>query len=142
MRLVLITGMSGSGKSVALRLLEDIGYYCVDNLPPRPHNRPRRDLKFEKLLLVTCLALPLAGHAAEDKKPTPQQEKMAACNKEATAKNLSGDERKKFMSECLSAKPMAASTQQDKMKACSTDASAKSLKGDERKKFMSECMKG
>lgn len=34
MRLVLITGMSGSGKSVALRLLEDIGYYCVDNLPP------------------------------------------------------------------------------------------------------------
>jgi UPF0042 nucleotide-binding protein len=35
MRLVLITGMSGSGKSVALRLLEDIGAYCVDNLPPR-----------------------------------------------------------------------------------------------------------
>jgi len=35
MRLVLITGMSGSGKSVALRLLEDIGYYCIDNLPPR-----------------------------------------------------------------------------------------------------------
>jgi UPF0042 nucleotide-binding protein len=35
MRLVLITGMSGSGKSVALRLLEDIGFYCVDNLPPR-----------------------------------------------------------------------------------------------------------
>ncbi len=35
MRLVLITGMSGSGKSVALRLLEDVGYYCVDNLPPR-----------------------------------------------------------------------------------------------------------
>jgi RNase adapter protein RapZ len=33
MRLLLITGMSGSGKSVALRLLEDIGYYCVDNLP-------------------------------------------------------------------------------------------------------------
>lgn len=33
MRLVLITGMSGSGKSVAIRLLEDIGYYCVDNLP-------------------------------------------------------------------------------------------------------------
>ncbi|KQT14277.1 RNase adapter RapZ [Ramlibacter sp. Leaf400] len=32
--LVLITGMSGSGKSVALRALEDAGYYCVDNLPP------------------------------------------------------------------------------------------------------------
>lgn len=35
MRVVLITGLSGSGKSVALRLLEDIGYYCVDNLPAR-----------------------------------------------------------------------------------------------------------
>ena len=33
MRLVLISGMSGSGKSVAIRLLEDVGYYCVDNLP-------------------------------------------------------------------------------------------------------------
>lgn len=35
MRVVLVTGMSGSGKSVAIRLLEDIGYYCVDNLPGR-----------------------------------------------------------------------------------------------------------
>ena len=32
--MVLITGMSGSGKSVALHALEDAGYYCVDNLPP------------------------------------------------------------------------------------------------------------
>ena len=31
--LVLITGISGSGKSVALKQLEDLGYYCVDNLP-------------------------------------------------------------------------------------------------------------
>ncbi len=35
MELVLITGMSGSGKSVALNALEDSGYYCVDNLPPQ-----------------------------------------------------------------------------------------------------------
>ena len=34
LELVLITGMSGSGKSVALRALEDAGYFCVDNLPP------------------------------------------------------------------------------------------------------------
>jgi len=33
-RLVLITGMSGSGKTVALTALEDVGFYCVDNLPP------------------------------------------------------------------------------------------------------------
>ena len=34
LELVVITGMSGSGKSVALRALEDVGFYCVDNLPP------------------------------------------------------------------------------------------------------------
>ena len=34
MEMVLITGMSGSGKSVALHALEDASYYCVDNLPP------------------------------------------------------------------------------------------------------------
>ncbi len=33
MQLVLLTGVSGSGKSVALRTLEDAGYFCVDNLP-------------------------------------------------------------------------------------------------------------
>jgi len=33
MRLVLISGLSGSGKSVALHMLEDVGYYCVDNIP-------------------------------------------------------------------------------------------------------------
>lgn len=32
--LILITGMSGSGKSIALHALEDAGYYCIDNLPP------------------------------------------------------------------------------------------------------------
>ncbi len=32
--LVLITGMAGSGKSIAIHALEDAGYYCVDNLPP------------------------------------------------------------------------------------------------------------
>ena len=34
LEVILITVMSGSGKSVALRALEDAGYYCVDNLPP------------------------------------------------------------------------------------------------------------
>jgi UPF0042 nucleotide-binding protein len=33
MQLILVTGMSGSGKSVALKVLEDSDYYCVDNLP-------------------------------------------------------------------------------------------------------------
>jgi RNase adapter protein RapZ len=34
LEVVFVTGMSGSGKSVALRALEDAGFYCVDNLPP------------------------------------------------------------------------------------------------------------
>ncbi len=33
-RLVIITGLSGAGKTVALRSLEDLGYFCVDNFPP------------------------------------------------------------------------------------------------------------
>ena len=33
MRLIVISGLSGSGKSIALNVLEDAGYYCVDNLP-------------------------------------------------------------------------------------------------------------
>ena len=33
MRFVMVTGMRGGGKSTAMRLLEDMGYYCVDNLP-------------------------------------------------------------------------------------------------------------
>ena len=33
MRLVIVTGMSGAGKTNALKMLEDMGFYCVDNLP-------------------------------------------------------------------------------------------------------------
>lgn len=33
MRFVIVTGMSGGGKKTALRMLEDVGFYCVDNLP-------------------------------------------------------------------------------------------------------------
>jgi RNase adapter protein RapZ len=34
MQFVIITGISGSGKSLALRIFEDMGFYCVDNMPP------------------------------------------------------------------------------------------------------------
>jgi hypothetical protein len=33
MRLIIVSGLSGSGKSVALNMLEDLDYYCVDNIP-------------------------------------------------------------------------------------------------------------
>ena len=73
-----------------------------------------------------------------------QQNKMKTCNAEATAKGLGegkGDERKAFMKECLSAKPVkAGGTQQNKMKTCNKEAGEQNLKGDERKKFMSTCL--
>ena len=86
------------------------------------------------LLTATCSTAP----AADDKKLTPQQEKMKSCNAQAADKK--GDDRKAFMSECLKAgAPAAPMTQQEKMKACNTKAGEK--KGDERKTFMSECLK-
>ena len=99
---------------------------------------------FVLISLGLGLAMAMGGaHAATD-----QQNKMVTCNADAKTKELKGDERKKFMSECLSAKPAAEPTaaesgtpQQNKMKTCNADAKTKDLKGDERKKFMSECLK-
>lgn len=34
MKLVIVTGMSGAGKSLAIKYMEDMGYFCIDNLPP------------------------------------------------------------------------------------------------------------
>ncbi len=34
MQFLIITGMSGAGKSLCVKYFEDIGYFCVDNLPP------------------------------------------------------------------------------------------------------------
>lgn len=69
-------------------------------------------------IAVTCVTLLLASvaaHAAKDavasdtpaKAPSAQQSKMATCNKEAGEKSLKGDERRKFMSGCLSSKKSA-----------------------------------
>ena len=33
MRFVIVTGVSGAGKTAALKMLEDMGYFCIDNLP-------------------------------------------------------------------------------------------------------------
>jgi len=69
----------------------------------------------------------------DEKKPTAQQQRMADCNKQASAKGMKSDARKDFMSSCLKDKP------QDRMAKCNKEATGK--KGDERKKFMSECLK-
>ena len=100
-------------------------------------------MKHLSTLLAVTLALALGtAHADDEKKaPTAQQQRMADCNAQAAGK--SGDERKKFMSECLKAKPAAATAkgtaQQERMRQCNADAQGKT--GDERRKFMSECLK-
>ena len=68
-----------------------------------------------------------------------QQERMKSCN--TKAEGMKGDERKTFMSACLSGKDVPAKkmTQQEKMKVCNKNAEGK--KGDERKAFMSDCLK-
>lgn len=43
-RVVLVTGLSGSGKSIALQVLEDVGYYCIDNLPVSLFETLARDI--------------------------------------------------------------------------------------------------
>ena len=87
-------------------------------------------------LLMVGVLLCSQGFAA-----TAQQNKMTACNAEASAKTLKGDARKAFMSSCLKAKPAAAMTQQEKMKTCNATAATQALKGDARKAFMSDCLK-
>lgn len=80
MRLVIVTGMSGAGKSTALRMLEDAGYFCVDNLPIA------LILKFAELIFsqnreMSKAALGIdirSGSALEDVKPV--LEEMTAKN--------------------------------------------------------------
>ncbi len=114
--------------------------------------------KILSVFIVAACALPFGAVQAASAAQQAQQDKMKTCNKQAGDKALKGDERKKFMSECLKANstmaaaPAASSTpaatasknasQQDKMKSCNKDAGTKQLKGDERKKFMSDCLKG
>ncbi|PAT40604.1 RNase adapter RapZ [Vandammella animalimorsus] len=64
--LVVITGMSGSGKSVALSALEDAGYYCIDNLPPElllPSLTLERNQQISRMAIVidvrSAASLPL-----------------------------------------------------------------------------------
>jgi uncharacterized membrane protein len=99
----------------------------------------------KRLVILTAASL-FAFGLAPAAMAGAQQDKMKACNADAKTKDLKGDERKKFMKECLSAKKAeeqsAKTTQQEKMKACNADAKTKALKGADRKKFMSDCLKG
>ena len=93
---------------------------------------------------ILAVGLALASTAWSQDKQTAQQERMKSCNAQASKKDMKGDERKAFMSKCLSADGGKASAkqtaQQEKMKSCNAQASKKDMKGDERKAFMSKCL--
>jgi len=102
-------------------------------------------------LMLAATPLAFAQEKAK-KEPTEaqkkQQQRMADCNKQAGAKKLEGEARKKFMSTCLSGGEMAKGPtdaqkkQQQRMADCNKQAGAKKLEGDARKKFMGTCLKG
>ncbi|MEP7275823.1 MAG: PsiF family protein [Betaproteobacteria bacterium] len=83
---------------------------------------------------MTILGLFAAGAVPALAAENAQQERMKVCNKEASDKK--GDDRKKFMSTCLSDKKKV---DDNKMASCNTKS--KGMKADERKRFMSDCMK-
>ena len=91
--------------------------------------------------------------AGDEAKTHSQQEKFAQCSHES--KGLKGEERQKFMGDCLkghgAAREHGAQTrearhepneQQNRMKSCNDEAGRKNLHGDERRQFMSSCLKG
>lgn len=58
MQFVIVTGMSGSGKSGAMKVLEDIGFYCIDNMPPQLIGKfadicAQSDGKIERVAIAT-----------------------------------------------------------------------------------------
>ncbi len=96
---------------------------------------------------------PAAPSAAQQ----TQQDRMRTCNAEAGTRNLAGDPRRNFMSECLAGRmppapaPAAATppqpsaaqqAQQDRMRTCNAEAGTRNLAGEARRSFMSTCLSG
>jgi psiF repeat len=96
------------------------------------------------LAFVTAqAALAQTAAPAQSTQLNSQQEKMKECNAEAKAKNVTGADRKTFMSSCLSSKGVSQediNKQQQKMKTCNADAKSKGLAADDRKAFMKSCL--
>lgn len=65
MKLVIVTGMSGAGKTIALKMLEDLGFYCVDNLPI-PLMEPFTRLAMEKPAAHERMALGIDIRSGEE----------------------------------------------------------------------------
>jgi hypothetical protein len=101
-----------------------------------------KKLRLSALITLSALMLCSMGVQANNS----QQSKMKSCNADATAKNLTGDDRKAYLKTCLSAQPAATTatgnSQQQKMKTCNADATAKNMTGDDRKAYMKTCLSG
>jgi UPF0042 nucleotide-binding protein len=81
MELLIVTGMSGAGKSVAANALEDIGFYCIDNMPPsflRPFAElaTRGGTGLDKVAIVADIR---GGKMFEELIPTLNQLKQTGC---------------------------------------------------------------
>ena len=69
---VIVTGLSGAGKSVAMKNMEDIGYYCVDNIPPALISvfyelcEKSSDAKMKKVAIVTDIRLKVPPYMEDD----------------------------------------------------------------------------
>lgn len=91
------------------------------------------------LFSLACIGLTQTA-GAEEKKVTPQQERMKSCNKEAGEKAMKGDERKAFMKSCLSGKTGAAPAAAAAPNAdCQAKAAEKKLAGAAKSSFVKKC---
>lgn len=75
MELIIVTGMSGAGKSVVANVLEDIGFFCIDNMPPKlikpvAELSMRGQTGFGKVAIVTDIR---TGHMFEELIPTLEE---------------------------------------------------------------------
>ena len=95
------------------------------------------------LLTLSLLSLFAAGgaYAATDSTatPNPQQEKMKACQAQATEKKLEKQARQDYVNNCLKAKPVAAEKPKSKMAMC--NEKTKGMAKADADKTRSECMK-
>ena len=94
-------------------------------------------------LLAGQVCVAQSSTATGSPHPNSQQQKMKDCAEEGKAKGVKGEDRKAFMSSCLSSKGMSQqdiNKQQEKMKSCNVEAKSKGLKGADYKSFMSTCL--
>lgn len=93
-----------------------------------------------KTFLIALIAALVASTSAV---AATQQEKMRTCNAEAKSQSLKGEDRRAFMSQCLSVTPEEKQERlalKEKTRSCNAEARAKSIKGEERKQFITQCM--